>query len=245
MLLQKKALEIEGKALEEEVARNRLLQPSEGDEEPLPELLLRERSQKYQDAVENYNRNVPELQPTMEIANERIKTFAGLLPLEELSRYEDSSINTGRDNAVLESDRRTVTISVLADAMNLIESGEVEKGTELLDAVGQIKIAFLGFLLINGSDQSLRFGESLSSFLNQRKVDVLQRDIEEYYQFVQRYVNANGSVAGACRPGLKLRLADCQMRDGVFRRDLGSDMSRFWSSLNARAARMMFPFWPR
>lgn len=124
----------------------------------------------YNSILDRHKERIDELNDCIEIFHKKIQPFTALLPLEELSRYEYSL----EDRERAQIDIQAVPIFVFSDALKLLESGKVEEGSILLDAVGEIKIAYLGVLLISFESDNYA----------KEKFEVLQRDLIEYYGFV-------------------------------------------------------------
>jgi len=137
----------------------------------------------YDLALSGYRDSVTSMDETFESWSEYIKPFSAILPLEQLARPEYSSKDV-REMPVEITTRglppfareKTTKIYVLEEALSMIEAGRENEGYLTLDAVGRIKTACLGFLLlILDTDPDAM-----------RQFRVLQDDSRSYYDFIDR-----------------------------------------------------------
>ncbi len=177
----------------------------------------------YNEMLDDYKERIDEFNNRIEIFYEKDQPFAALLPLKELNRYE-YSLNTQSAKINIQ----TIPIFVLADALNLLISGKVKEGSILLDAVGKIKIAYLGVLLI--SFENDRYAE--------KKFEILQRDLIEYYAFVDK-------ILWGCEWQLDMRLHidrseipnyveerlnQYERSEGIFKYGIYKELDRYYNS---------------
>jgi outer membrane protein assembly factor BamD (BamD/ComL family) len=124
--------------------------------------------------LKDFNKRIDQFNRATKLFYDKIQPFSALLPLEKLNRYTYSSGNIKRAEAHLRSERKTATVYVLEAALSLLSSGKVKCGLILLESIGQIKIAYLGILLMNlDNDMYAR-----------QKFEILQEDLNNYYKFV-------------------------------------------------------------
>lgn len=159
----KKLLEAWGKSLNEKQMLASVT------EEPLAVRDYNDEVIDYNKSRGSYNEIVRDLNNRLEFFFKKAEPFAALLPLDELNRFEYSS-HAHEARASIQS----APIFVLDDALKLLRSGKVSEGAVLLDAVGEIKIAYLGVLLTNLEEDDHA----------ETKFRILQEDLCKYYEFV-------------------------------------------------------------
>jgi hypothetical protein len=143
-----------------------------------PDQIIERQSEidEFNSMLEEFNGREYERETALRLFNERLQIFSGLLPLQELSIY--SSVEDRLRAVEVEPRGVTVPIFPLSAAVQLIRSGDVEEGFVLLDAIGKIKLAYLGVLLAGNLDDYSQSG----------KIQVLETDLRRYYDFVEREI---------------------------------------------------------
>jgi tetratricopeptide (TPR) repeat protein len=166
----------------------------------------------YNIRVEHYNKLLNEYNSDkyyFKEANDKfygkIKPFAALLPLEELNRY-DYSLSPKEE---VKLNIQTVPIYIFSDAFELLKSGKVTEGSILLDAIGQIKIAYLVVLLISLEDD----------IYAREKFSVLQKDLIVYYNFVDEVFNVLKVNRSEIPFNIESRLNQCRLSIGIFNKN--------------------------
>jgi hypothetical protein len=130
------------------------------------------------DRSSQYNRAI-------ELFNERLSSFAALLPVVELSKY-DYTPDTYSKKGGISLGQKGISINLFLEASKLLESlnpGDKSKGVLLFESIGNIKIAYLGVMIINidySKDQKAK-----------KKIDVLLYDTKAYYNFLEMYYSSS------------------------------------------------------
>ena len=169
----------------------------------------------YNESLKRFNKQIGVFNKYIDLFHEKMRPFSALLPLEELRKYSYSK-NTKRAEVNIQS---SAFIYPLAVALSLLSSSKVEIGSILLEAIGQIKIAYLGVLLFSQEDDYSAIG----------KFKILREDLKEYYKFVEKSINSF-NVKHSIHWGLRETLDLYRYSMGIFNSSINRKVKEYYNA---------------
>jgi hypothetical protein len=125
--------------------------------------------------AEEHNAFLPRHKAAINRLDELLQAYGALLPLDELSRYDYRSKGAERSKVQRDLVGKTVVLYPVNDALSLLADGQGLRAMYLLHSIGQVKIAYLGLLLLD--TQNDRYAQS-------QKISIMRSDIVAYYAFL-------------------------------------------------------------
>lgn len=169
----------------------------------------------YNKSLDHFNKEIVNFNVYLDLFYEKMQSFSAFLPLEELSKYSYSKKTKSAEVKI----QSTAFIYPLEEALSLIISSKMEMGLILLEAIGQIKIAYLAVLLVSQEND----------YRALEKFDILQEDLEDYYEFVKKKIN-EFDIAPSINGELESTLYLYRFSEGIFDYSIRKNVEEYYNT---------------